>query len=35
MEKPAETEEQTEEIQERRKESGESGCYHTFEQRPP
>jgi hypothetical protein len=35
MEKPAETEDQPEDIQERRKEGGESGCYHMFKQWPP
>ena len=35
MEKPAETEDQREGIQERRKEGGESGSYHRFKQGPP
>ena len=35
MEKPAETEDQPEDIQERRKEGGESGSYHMFKQGLP
>jgi hypothetical protein len=35
MEKPAETEDQPEGIQERRKEDGESGSYHRLKQWPP